>query len=146
MLRKLSVVMMLALAACGSARLVSQDPSGTTFALEGDRNKAMDDANAQMTAQCGPGAYHMVSQGEFVIGEDSFAQSDTQYGEKTSRNGRRTQGGSNTQAQSSTRQATEWRITFACNNAPAPAGPPAGGPGGPPFGGPGGPPPPPPGY
>ncbi len=138
MLRKLSLVMMLALAACGSARLVSQDPSGTTFALEGDRNKAMDDANAQMTAQCGPGAYHMVQQGEVVIGEDTFTQSDTQYGEKTSRNGRRTRGGANTQQQSSTRAAKEWQITFACNNAPAPAGPPVGGPGGQP--------PPPPGY
>lgn len=138
MLRKLSLVMMLALAACGSARLVSQDPSGTTFALEGDRNKAMDDANAQMTAQCGPGAYRMIQQGEVPIGEDTFAQSDTQYGEKSSRNGRRTQGGSNTQAQSSTRTAVEWRITYACNNAPAPAGPPDGGPGGQP--------PPPPGY
>ena len=128
MLRKLSLVLMLSLAACGSARLINQTQAGGTFALDGDRGKAMEDAQAQMAAHCGPGNFSIVSQGQAVIGQDTVAQEDTQYGQNQSRNGRRTRGGSSTVAQSSTRDATEWRVEYACGagggGAPPPAGPP----------------------
>lgn len=129
MLRKLSIVLMLSLTACGSARLVAQTQGGGTFALQGDQGKAMEDAQQQMAAHCGPGNYTIVSQGDVVIGQDTVAQEDTQYGSNQSRNGRRSRGGSSTVAQSSTRDAKEWQVNYACGGAAGGAPPPAGPPG-----------------
>jgi hypothetical protein len=133
------VISSLALA-CGSARLVTRDQSGGVFALEGDRGKAMEDAQSQMAAHCGgPGTYQIVQEGEVVIGEDTFVQEDTSYGSSTDKHkgGKHTSGGSSTSASSSTRAATEWRVQYACVGAatapaaPAPAPAPAPGPGAP---------------
>ncbi len=147
MLRKLSLVLVtvcsVGLAACGSARVIQRTQNGGVLELQGDRSKAEEDAGKQMAAQCGPGNYHVTLEGEEAIGTDTVDQSNTDYGEHTSRNGRNTQGGSSTQAQSSTRTATAWRVHFECGSggapAPAPMGPPQ-------DGGPSGPPPPQPGY
>jgi hypothetical protein len=42
----------LALAACGTARIVQRTPYGGVIELQGDHNKAMEQANEQMAAQC----------------------------------------------------------------------------------------------
>jgi hypothetical protein len=151
MLRKLGLGLICTalLAACGSAQLVTQNQYGGVLRLNGDRGKAMEDAQKQMAAHCGLGNFTVVQQGEEAIGTDVIANSDTNYGEDTvagaagttSTNGNTTnssavgasstRGGSSTQAITSTRTATEWRVHYTC-------GAPGAGAGGPP------PPPPPP--
>jgi hypothetical protein len=91
---------------CGHARLVQRTQTGGTFALEGDRVKAMEDASAQMSAHC-RGPYTIVSEGENVIGSDT-AQTDetfvTKDGTVVKQKGR------------STRDAVEWRVEYVCGN------------------------------
>jgi hypothetical protein len=143
-------------AACGSARLVDRSQYGGTIALNGDREKAMEQANQMMAQHCGPGNYQVVHEGEVPVGTDTYSQTNTNYGESTQSNRSGTQsnteGGATSSSGTSTRTATEWRIQYQCGGAPAAgtAGP--GGPGGPPPGPPPGPapdpnaPPPPSGY
>jgi hypothetical protein len=108
MRRVLLIASLAALAAgCGAARLVSRNPTGGIFALEGDRNKAMEDAQQQMAAHC-RGPYTIVAEGENVVGTDT-AQSNETY---VTRDGTVVnQGGQ------STRQATEWRVQYVCGQA-----------------------------
>lgn len=42
----------LALAACGTARIVQKTPYGGVIELQGDHNKAMEQANEEMAAAC----------------------------------------------------------------------------------------------
>jgi hypothetical protein len=139
MLRKLSLGLILALAACGSARVIQRNANGGVIELQGDRGKAMEDANAQMASHCGPGNYKIDSEGEEVIGQDTVARTDTAEDTKTSRSGRRSSTDSTTTNTSSTRNATAWRIHYSCGGAaggppPGPAAPPPG-PAAPPPGG-----------
>jgi hypothetical protein len=134
MLRKASLGFVFAalIAACGSARVVQRTQYGGIIALNGDRPKAMEQADKEMAAHCGPGNYQVVREGEVPVGTDSMARSDTY----NNSDGTQTQ-----TAGQSTRTATEWRIEYQCGQgggAPAPAPGPA--PGGQPP-----PPPPPPG-
>lgn len=137
MLRNLSLGLVVALAACGSARIISRNSTGGIIQLDGDRGKAMEQANQDMASHCGPNNFTIVQEGEEAIGTDTFTQQNTQGGSTTSSNPNGTQsstsGGATTSGVQSTRTATAWRIHYQCNG--------AGGP--PPMGG-GGPPPPPP--
>ena len=145
MLRKASLGLILALAACGSARVIQRTQAGGVIELQGDRGKAMEQANSEMAAHCGPNNYTIVQEGEEAIGTDTYTREDTSAASQTSRSGRTTTAGSTTTGQQSTRTATAWRVHYQCNGAggqPAMGGPapqPAAGPA------PGGPPPPPPG-
>ena len=141
----------MALAACGSARVIQRTQYGGVIALQGDRSKAMEQAHKEMSAHCGANNYQIVQEGEEAIGTDTFQNSDTQYGEDTayaegtstsSQNngyggqnsqsatagGASTRGGANTQSTTSTRTAVEWRVHYQCGGAPAgapmPAAPP----------------------
>jgi hypothetical protein len=132
-------------AGCGSARVVQRTQYGGTIALNGDRAKAMEQAEKEMSAHCGPGNYQVVREGEVPVGTDTMSRSDTSYGQSS--NGQSTAGGETTTAGTSTRTATEWRVEYQCGRGAGGPPPGPGGPGGPPPGpGPGGPPPPPPGY
>jgi hypothetical protein len=118
------------LVGCGSARLVQRNQYGGVIALNGDRNKAMEQANQMMAQHCGPGNYQVTSEGEVPVGTDTYSQSNTNYGESTrsNRSGTRsnTEGGATTTSGTSTRTATEWRIQYQCGQgagAPPPAGP-----------------------
>lgn len=141
MLRKLSIGLFVVLAACGSARVIQRNQSGGVIELSGDRGKAMEQANQEMSAHCGPNNYQITQEGEEAIGTDTITQEDTAQDSRTSRSGRRSSTDTSTTAQTSTRTATAWRVHYQCNGAggpPPPAGPPPGG-------DPGAPPPPPPG-
>jgi hypothetical protein len=143
MLRKASLGLILALAACGSARVIQRTQAGGVIELQGDRGKAMEQANQEMSAHCGPNNYTIVQEGEEAIGTDTYTREDTAADSRTSRDGRRSSADSTTTGQQSTRTATAWRVHYQCNGAagaPAPMGPPAT-----PAAGPAGPPPPPPG-
>ena len=145
MLRKVSVGLFVVLAACGSARVIQRNQRGGVIELSGDRGKAMEQANQEMSAHCGPNNYQITQEGEEAIGTDTVMQEDTAQDSRTSRSGRRSSTDSSTTQTTSTRTATAWRVHYQCNGAggpPPPAGPPAGPP---PGGDPGAPPPPPPG-
>ena len=139
----LSAILFVAVAGCGQARLVNRTQYGGTYALEGDRNKAMEDAHAQISAHC-HGPYTIVSEGEQVIG------SDTSHGEESYV---REDGTVVNEGGQSTRDATEWRLQYQCGAsntqipaqpAPYPPGPAPYGQAPPPPEGPTSPPPPPP--
>jgi hypothetical protein len=141
----------LVLAACGSALVIQRNQSGGVIELQGDKGKAMEDANRQMASHCGPNNYTIVQEGEEAIGTDTYSREDTNAGSQTQQNrsGTRssTESGSTTTGVQSTRTATAWRVHYQCNGAggpppPAPGGaPPPPAPGAPPP--PGGAPPPP---
>jgi hypothetical protein len=145
MLRKLSLGLILALAACGSARVIQRTQAGGVIELNGDRGKAMEQANQEMAAHCGPNNYTITQEGEEAIGTDTYSREDTSAAASQSRSGRHQTADSTTTGQTSTRTATAWRVHYACNGAQgaAPMAQPAAAP--PPAGGPPAPPPPPPG-
>ena len=131
MLRKISVGLFLVLAACGSAKVIQRTETGGTIELQGDRGKAMEQANQEMAAHCGgPGSWRVVQEGEEVIGQDTVVREDTSEASKTSRSGRRSRTDTTTTGQTSTRDATAWRVHYACASAGGPPPPgmdPAGG-------------------
>jgi len=145
MLRKVSLGLFILLAACGSARVIQRNQSGGIIELSGDRGKAMEQANQEMSAHCGPNNYQITQEGEEAIGTDTVVQEDTAEDSKTSRSGRRQSTDSSSTTTQQTRTATAWRVHYQCNGAGG--GPPPGPPGGepPPGGDPGAPPPGPPG-
>jgi hypothetical protein len=130
MLRNLSLGLVLALAACGSARVISRNQSGGVIELSGDRGKAMERAGAEMSAHCGPNNFTIVQEGEEAIGTDTFAREDSSSQDYRSRSGRRGGSEQTTTGQVSTRTATAWRVHYQCNGAagPAPTGPAPGAP------------------
>jgi len=137
MLRKISVGLFLVLAACGSAKVITRTQAGGIIELQGDRNKAMEQANNAMAAHCGgPGSWDITQEGEEAIGTDTFTREDTAQDSKSSRSGRRSKTDTTTTGQTSTRTATAWRIHYSCRGAGGPPPPPAGPPeGAPPPGG-----------
>lgn len=88
MLRKVSLGLILALAACGSARVIQRTQAGGVIELQGDRNKAMEQANQEMAAHCGPNNYTIVQEGEEAIGTDTYTREDTSATAGQSRSGR----------------------------------------------------------
>ena len=135
MLRKLSMGLVLALAACGSARVIQRTQTSGVIELDGDRSKAMEQANQEMAAHCGANNYTMVQEGDEAVGTDTYSQANTQDTQQTSRSGRTTTEDTQTNQVQSTRTATKWRVHYQCNNAGAPPpGPPMGAPPGPPPG------------
>ena len=127
MLRKLTTGLVVALAACGSARVIQRTQVGGVIELQGDKGKAMEQANQEMAAHCGPNNYTIVQEGEEAVGTDTVTQQNTQDTEHTSRNGRTTTEDTQSQQVQSTRTATAWRVHYQCNGAGGGA-PPAGGP------------------
>ncbi len=131
MLRKISLGLVLALvAACGSAKVIQRTQAGGVIELQGDRGKAMEQANGEMSRHCGPGNYQITQEGEEAVGTDTFVREDTSTDSATSRSGRRSATDSTTTGQQSTRTATAWRVHYQC--AGAAGGPPPGPAGGPP--------------
>ena len=124
MTRRFAFVMAAALAVvvgCSGYRYVHRTQTGGTIALQGDRNAAMEKAKAAMSQHCG-GTFTVVEEGEAVVGEDTYAREDTHTDKR---------GDEHTSAGASTRQATEWRVTYVCGAvAPTPAPPPPAGEGG----------------
>ncbi len=127
MLRTLALGLVVALAACGSARVISRTQVGGVIELQGDKGKAMEQANSEMNAHCGPGNFTITQEGEEAIGTDTVARQDTAEDTKTSRSGRKSSTDSTTVGTTSTRTATAWRVHYQCNGAGGPP-PPAAGP------------------
>lgn len=128
MLRKLStglcIGVLATLAACGSARVLQRTQTGGVIELQGDRSKAMEQANQEMAAHCGPNNFTITQEGEEAVGTDTIVAEDQATNEKTSRNGRRTRSDTQTTQTTSTRTATAWRVHYSCGGAAG--GPPPG--------------------
>ncbi len=122
MLRNVSLGLILALAACGSARVIQRTQSGGVIELQGDRGKAMEQANQEMASHCGPNNFTITQEGEEAIGTDTINQQNTQEDTAVSKNGRRSATDTSTTNTTSTRTATAWRVHYQCNGAGAPAG------------------------
>ena len=69
----------------GSAKIRSQDQSGGVLVLDGDENKAMQDAQNKMAQHCGPGNYQIVKRETVKVGSEQYANSNTAYDETTDR-------------------------------------------------------------
>jgi hypothetical protein len=94
---------------CGGARVVHRTQSSGVIALEGDRNKAIEQAHQLMADHCG-GPYQIMEEGEHVVGTDRTRSTESyvnEEGEVVEERGE------------VTRDATEWRLRYTCGNAPA---------------------------
>src|SRR5437868_1432 len=93
MIRKLSrgllIGSLMALAACGTARVIHRDQTGGVLELQGDRGKAMEQANQEMAAHCGPNNFTITQEGEEAVGTDTFTREDQASDSNTSKSGRR---------------------------------------------------------
>ena len=121
------------LQACGSARIFYQDQQGGTLILDGDEDKALEDAQAKMAAHCGPGRYTIVRREMVAIGQEAYASQQTNYGEREARakdgevvetdrgaayvedEDRVKQGTATTNAVSGVREVRETRVSYVCN-------------------------------
>src|SRR5258706_12176397 len=101
MLRNVSLGLILVLAACGSARVIQRTQTGGVIELQGDRGKAMEQANADMASHCGPNNFTIVQEGEEAIGTDTYSREDTSAAAQQSRSGRTTTADSTTTGQQS---------------------------------------------
>jgi hypothetical protein len=108
----LGAVMMLA--GCGTARLIHRDQVGGVIELQGDRGKAMEQANEEMAVHCGPDNFTIVDEGEEAIGTDTVTRKDQTTDSKTPGTRRRPATDSTTTAQQSTPTATAWRVHYQC--------------------------------
>ena len=111
---------LMACAPQGSFREVKVAQGGGEVALEGDRALAHQKAEDYMKSKCQAG-YTILEEGEATVGTDTSTSSSS--------SGARTHGftiGRRNQTESSTRDATEWRVKYQCKDAsPAPAAGPA---------------------
>ena len=126
MLRNISLGLLVALAACGSARVIQRTQSGGVIELNGDRGKAMEQANSEMASHCGPNNFTITQEGEEAVGTDTIQQQNTSEDTAVSKNGRRSATDTATTNTPSTRTATAWRVHYQCNGAGAGAPPPGG--------------------
>jgi hypothetical protein len=105
----------------GSYREVKVAQGGGELALDGDRTLAHQKAEDYMKTKCQAG-YTILEEGEATVGTDTTTSS--------SGGGVRAHGftiGKRNSSQSSTRDATEWRVKYQCKDASAPAAAPAAG-------------------
>jgi hypothetical protein len=94
---------------CSSVRVVKLSKQGGELALLGDREEAMEKAQAEMAAKCGgQDKFDIVEQGEVVVGEVSKSSTRS-----SSRRGKRKTRGFSSSS-TVTRDKTEWRVIFEC--------------------------------
>lgn len=76
---------LVALAACGTARVVQKTTAGGTIELEGDHNKAMEQANEQMAAHCGLSNVTVLFEGVEPIDDAAGSAASAQAAPETTR-------------------------------------------------------------
>jgi hypothetical protein len=78
-----SVVAVLALAACGSAHVITRDDYGGTLQLEGNHDKALEEARQLMVEHCGDHNFAIQKEGEEELVNETYTTKDPQTGEPT---------------------------------------------------------------
>jgi hypothetical protein len=116
---------LVAVAACGTARVIHRDRIGGVLELQGDRSKAREQANQEMAAHCGADNFTIVQDGEEPIEVDPAPRDDQAAAAKPSKAGRRSTTDPATATQGS-RAVIVWRVYYQCGGADVPMG--AGGP------------------
>jgi uncharacterized protein YceK len=116
-MRKRLVFLALALSACGGIRYVTRTQTGGTIALQGDPEKAMEKAREAMAQHCN-GAYTVTEEGEAVVGQTTSTAAAADTREHKDNRGASTYASGRT----TTRNDTEWRVTYVCGYAPPPGG------------------------
>ena len=81
----------------GDARVIQRTQVGGVIELGGDRSGAMQAAEQEMSAHCGPNNFTIVQEGEEVVGADTL-------------------GGSG----ATVRTETAWRVHYQCNGPASP--------------------------
>lgn len=104
---KLSLGLIVVLAACGGARVIWRTQATGVIELQGDKSTAMEQANTQMSEHCGFNNYTIVAEGLEPVGNDRYYQQNTS----------RSPGGTQTSGYNSQRTAMAWRVHYQCNNA-----------------------------
>jgi hypothetical protein len=97
--------------ACSGIRVVQRTQHGGVVALEGSRDGATEKAMQYMSTHC-PKGYDIVEEGEAVVGQDFQSSSRPVrglFGPATATSG-------------SSTDKREWRIKYACKDAPAAQG------------------------
>jgi hypothetical protein len=89
------------LAACGTARVVQKTPTAGVIELQGDHNKAMEQANQEMAMHCGMGNFTVLSEGYEAVPLDAGSGA-----------------GPGTAPADSAAAPTAWRIRYQCEAAP----------------------------
>ena len=100
----------------GTIRMVKKTQTGGVIAIAGLREDAMKKATAAMAQHCG-GAYTVVEEGEIVVGTSTQSGESTNYGS----NKTGTQASTSSRSSSTTRDATEYRITYVCGTQAPPS-------------------------
>jgi hypothetical protein len=93
------VLVVVLVAACGNARVITMTPAGGVIQLEGDQGKAREQAHYQMFAHCGAGNFLITYEGSEASDPDP------------------TQAAPDPEARTPT---TAYRIHFSCTNRRAP--------------------------
>lgn len=119
-------------AACGSAQIFSQDQHGGVISVASFDEASMDKAVVLMEQHCGKGHYQIVRRDTITVGQENYAETKTNYGERSDKakdsqtvhtgNGsassedstKVTRGGATTTAVSGTRPVTDQRVTYEC--------------------------------
>jgi|GEM_PF-2502677 len=82
----LSISITLSAVGCiGSAQVYYQDQNRGVLVLDGDEDKAVEDAHKRMAAHCGPGRYQVTKRETIVVGHESYARSATDHTESEDR-------------------------------------------------------------
>lgn len=106
------LITLLACVAGGSARPIMRDQAGGELALDGDRQKAMEQAVAAMNAHCGQLGYTVTREGEVVTGQQTQQQSSQSGGAHYV--GNSAYGNSSQQATTTTSNVTEYHLWYVC--------------------------------
>jgi hypothetical protein len=127
-----SVLVGSGLMGCGSAQIFSQDTKGGVISVAAFDDDSMDKAVVLMEQHCGKGHYRILARDSILVGSENYAQSNTNYGERTDKakdgvavssgpvtatsedSTKVTQGGSETTAVSGVRPVYDKRVTYEC--------------------------------
>ena len=109
----LRTTLLLALAACGTARIIQMTPTGGIIELQGDHSKAMEQATNTMNQKCGRSSFIIDKDGEEPVSADPIT---TENQQDQSRSG----GVATGPDPDAARPATAWRIHFRCGDVASP--------------------------
>lgn len=113
----------ISLVGCATARVVTKYPNkGGVIAIpREDDSKSREKAEEMMRATCGGRGYQILKEGEAVVGSKATTETNVkrtpQKTEKKKFLGlefEETTGGDNASSTTTTRNETEWRITYKC--------------------------------
>lgn len=101
--------LVLALAACGQAKIIQLTSAGGIIELQGDKSKAMEQATDDMNQKCGQNNFTIVQEGEEQVAVETYVTENQQDQSHTAH--------PTTATADAPRPTIAWRIHFQCNGA-----------------------------